>query len=240
MFQKHPAFDLTFIRRECLCRFGWHPKTLNPWVRTWKFLPHIKNIPLLSAVNAEVQEEKWCQSSVEAESFVPSQGPNLVASQWVPLGKTQWDTVSPTEEGRHYLLVLARQWFPVSAPGSTTSSKLLQSACHCPKHSAGTAALLGSAEQCCLTPVQGSGSHWGPGGIRKAAVNLKIQEQGKLPPSAPLQKATVCTNIVLTIPFWMMILGAFQSCSLHIMNIQNSGNISSWLRLLKLRGHKRK
>lgn len=124
-----------------------------------KILVSHKEYPTAISSRCRGSRRKMVPSSVEAESFVHSQEPNLVASQWVPLGKTLWDTLPPTEQGHHHLLVLARQWFPVSAPGFTSSSKLLQSLCPCPKQPAGTVALLGSTEECCLARVQGSGSH---------------------------------------------------------------------------------
>jgi len=128
VFQKHPAFDPTLIRRESLCRFGPHVKTLNQWVGTQKSLSHIQNIPLLPAVDATTEEGKWCQAQRKRRASYTGKHPTL-ASQRVPLGKTPWDTPSPTEEGHHQPLVLAGQRFPLSAPGFTAGSKLLQSPC---------------------------------------------------------------------------------------------------------------
>lgn len=202
MFQKHLAFNLTFLRSESLCRFGPHVKTLNSWVRTWKFLSHIKNIPLLPAVDAEAEEWKWCQAQWKPRASYTGKSPThswanrfhlekLCGTLCLPQRKDT--TIHCFWQGSDSLFLhqasslVASYYNPLATvPSSSTKPE-------------GAAALLGSAEQCSLAPVQGSGSHWRPGGIQKAAVNLKIYEHGKLPPTAPLQKATMCTNIILTI-----------------------------------------
>ena len=98
-----------------------------------KILVSHKEHPTATSSRCRGWRRKMVPSSVEAESFIHRQEPNTLASQRDPLGKTLWATLPATEEGHHHPLVLARQWFPVSAPGFTTGSKLLQSPCHRPK-----------------------------------------------------------------------------------------------------------
>lgn len=151
-----------------LCRFGPHVKTLNPRVRTWKFLSHIKNIPLPPAVDAEAEEGKWCQAQWKPKPSYTGKSPTHLRANGFHLEKLcgtlclppmKDSTIRWFWQGSGYLVLhqasppVPSNYKPlVTVPSSSTKP-------------AGAAALLGSTEQCHLAPVQRSGSHWCPEGI---------------------------------------------------------------------------
>lgn len=116
------------------------------------------------------------ENSSENERFIPRQEHNSLMTQWVPIGKTLWDILPPTEEGRHCSLFLARQWLPLSVPHFTTSCRLLQ-----PSVPSSAMALLGSVEQCCPSPVQGSGSHRQWEALREQLLTQKYMSMANYP-----------------------------------------------------------
>lgn len=88
-----------------------------------------------------------------------------------------------TEEGHHQPV-----FGKAAAPWFCTRLRCQQRApaAPLPRHHA---APRSPAEQRCLAP----------GGAGKAAVSLKIHTRGKLPPTAPLWKATLHTNSISTV-----------------------------------------
>lgn len=125
-----------------------------------EILISVKNITLLPAIDAEAEEGKQHKLR-ENENFTARQELSSLVTQQAPFGKTLWDILPPTEEGCCHSLVLARQRFPLAAACFTTSSRLLQPSCHCPKqlYPGSAVALVGSVEQCCPASVQGSRSY---------------------------------------------------------------------------------
>lgn len=142
-------------------------------------------------------------SSEKAENFIPRQEPN---SNGDPTGSIWENSVahSPSHRGRtppftgFGKAVVPSFCTMLHHQQQVTTTLLSLSQAAPPRQCCGFAGISGAVLSCPCA------RKWLPltmEGTQRAAVNLKIHKYGKLLSPAPLQKATMCTNIILTVAF---------------------------------------
>lgn len=142
-------------------------------------------------------------SSVKAENFIPRQEPN---SSGDPTGSIWKNSVghSASHRGRtppstgFGKAVALSFCTTLHHQQQVTTTLLSLSQAALPRQCCGFAGIGGAALSC---PCASKWLSLTMGGTQRAAVNLKIYKYGKLLPTAPLQKATMHTNIILTVAF---------------------------------------